>query len=252
MAVTEFQSTDLVTRSNVNEKIQQINALFPVSVENGGTGATTAPQVLKNLGVVDNSTLGFPDFETNDESSYISQVQAYALAHITDQVPFIFNAGWAGVGYGTAVAWATSDMKFLMLYNMTTGVRFFGYVNGTWSEKLAGKPAMLYSNYAGSASTITLNETVSNFLYIKIYFVSSSNNAMGTSSDFISLNGGAILSLHYPTSDNKNQLMLSAYIHCKNNTITFSRNYGMQIGTSNIVTLNNPMIKIIKVVGYRF
>lgn len=41
MAVTEFQSTDLVTRSNVNEKIQQINALFPVSVANGGTGAET-------------------------------------------------------------------------------------------------------------------------------------------------------------------------------------------------------------------
>lgn len=41
MAVTEFQATDLVTRSNVNEKIQQINALFPVSVANGGTGVET-------------------------------------------------------------------------------------------------------------------------------------------------------------------------------------------------------------------
>lgn len=41
MAVTEFQATDLVTRSNVNKKIQQINALFPVSVANGGTGAET-------------------------------------------------------------------------------------------------------------------------------------------------------------------------------------------------------------------
>lgn len=50
MSVTEFQSTDLVTRLNVNEKIQQINSLFPVSIANGGTGATTASGAKTNLG----------------------------------------------------------------------------------------------------------------------------------------------------------------------------------------------------------
>lgn len=57
MAVTEFQATDLVTRSNVNEKIQQINALFPVSVANGGTGGTTASAARTNLEVMKAYTL---------------------------------------------------------------------------------------------------------------------------------------------------------------------------------------------------
>ena len=49
MSITEFQSTDLVTRANVNEKIQQINSLFPVSIANGGTGGTTAATARTNL-----------------------------------------------------------------------------------------------------------------------------------------------------------------------------------------------------------
>ena len=55
MSVTEFQSTDLVTRLNVNEKIQQINSLFPVSIANGGTGATTAEEALTNIGAAASS-----------------------------------------------------------------------------------------------------------------------------------------------------------------------------------------------------
>lgn len=55
MSITEFQSTDLVTRANVNEKIQQINSLFPVSIANGGTGATTAEEALTNIGAAASS-----------------------------------------------------------------------------------------------------------------------------------------------------------------------------------------------------
>jgi hypothetical protein len=52
MAVTQFEATEVVSRANVNQRINQINAYFPVSVANGGTGATTATGARTNLEVL--------------------------------------------------------------------------------------------------------------------------------------------------------------------------------------------------------
>ena len=41
MAIEEFEATEGVSRTNVNRRITQANAYFPVSVANGGTGATS-------------------------------------------------------------------------------------------------------------------------------------------------------------------------------------------------------------------
>lgn len=52
MAVTQFEATEVVSRANVNQRINQINAYFPVSVANGGTGAATATGARTNLEVL--------------------------------------------------------------------------------------------------------------------------------------------------------------------------------------------------------
>lgn len=88
MAITEFQATDLVTRLNVNEKIQQINSLFPVSVANGGTGATTANGARTNLGFSTSTNLYTNlsgTFSTITLSSSISNYDAIGIYYFWDE-----------------------------------------------------------------------------------------------------------------------------------------------------------------------
>lgn len=88
MAITEFQATDLVTRLNVNEKIQQINSLFPVSVANGGTGATTANGARTNLGFSTSTNLYTNlsgTFSTITLSSSISNYDAIGIYYFWDK-----------------------------------------------------------------------------------------------------------------------------------------------------------------------
>lgn len=84
MSVTEFQSTDLVTRLNVNEKIQQINSLFPVSIANGGTGATTASGAKTNLGFFTSTIL----YSNNSGSS--STITLSSSAADYDYIEFYY------------------------------------------------------------------------------------------------------------------------------------------------------------------
>jgi len=41
MAISTFEADEIVARANVNQRINQANAYFPVSVANGGTGKTS-------------------------------------------------------------------------------------------------------------------------------------------------------------------------------------------------------------------
>lgn len=52
MAVTQFEANEIVSRANVNQRITQMNAYFPVSVTNGGTGGTTKTAARTNLEVL--------------------------------------------------------------------------------------------------------------------------------------------------------------------------------------------------------
>lgn len=51
MAIDQFAANELVSRTNVNSRITQANAYFPVTVANGGTGGTTASAARTNLDV---------------------------------------------------------------------------------------------------------------------------------------------------------------------------------------------------------
>ena len=261
MSVTEFQSTDLVTRLNVNEKIQQINSLFPVSISQGGTGATTSVQALKNIGIVDNAELDSPDFTADTESDYISQVKAYALAHITDQIPLVFNAGWKDKGYGTAVAFATSDtMKFLMLYNdALRGVRFFKYApstSTTWYEKFTNVPTVLYENSSGSAGTITLSSSVSNFVRIGVYAKNRGTDHSAAVYNEIKLSNTTVMSLAATTATNTKYdttVWFSAIINFSGTKLTFSRNFASSYNrTGGYNSNSSDGFKILRVVGYKY
>lgn len=52
MSVTEFESNEIVSRTGVNSRIEEINNMFPLTVENGGTGKTslTSGQILLGNG----------------------------------------------------------------------------------------------------------------------------------------------------------------------------------------------------------
>ena len=72
-------------------------------------------------------------------------------------------------------------------------------------------------------------------------------------------NNGAILSFCYPTADSSGKatgfILSGAYIgFSSDNVITFSRNYGMFFQTSSpqIQLINSVLIKIKKVVGYKY
>lgn len=101
MSITEFQSTDLVTRANVNEKIQQINSLFPVSIANGGTGATTAEEALTNIGAAASShthpasdiTSGTLPIERGGTGATTS---AQALKNLGVNVPTVLYENYSG------------------------------------------------------------------------------------------------------------------------------------------------------------
>lgn len=64
MALTEFNLSDVVGRELINQRIRQFNAMFPVSIENGGTGATSTSQARKNLGIYRPEEISFTGDET--------------------------------------------------------------------------------------------------------------------------------------------------------------------------------------------
>ena len=122
------------------------------------------------------------------------------------------------------------------------------------------KEYVLYENASGTSSTITLSESIFNFQRLKIYFCNMSNLRMASSADInvdpkLS-NNGAILSFCYPglSGESVTGVHISAayIVFSSDNVITFSRNYGMSITTSNIQLTNTILIKIKKVVGYKY
>lgn len=123
------------------------------------------------------------------------------------------------------------------------------------------KEYVLYENASGSNSTITLSESIFNFSRLKIYFCNMSNIRMASSADINVVttlsHNGAILSFCYPVVASNGVTegfnFSAAYIaFSSNNVINFNRNYGMNIQTSKIQFINSVLIKIKKVVGYKY
>ena len=201
MSIEEFEATEGVSRVNVNRRITQANAYFPVSVENGGTGATsltsgeillgngtdaitsiatlpitsggtgatTSENACINLGIGTSDT---PDFTAPNYDDWKSQVFSYIDTNLTERRPFVFHAGWEGINYGSGFAFQTSsEYRFAMLANMSGGVQFFGKVNNNaWTEITGGYGTNIYNNDSGTYGTITLPENYTNYKFIDILY----------------------------------------------------------------------------------
>lgn len=100
-------------------------------VESGGTGATNALQALINLGITDSNV---KDFAATDAGNWEQQVKEYILANVPNRTPFILNVGFSGKSYGTAIAWKTNTLIFVIIHNKygTSGTKFWKYDNGAW------------------------------------------------------------------------------------------------------------------------
>lgn len=161
-----------------------------VNIANGGTGATTALAALQNLGVSDvNQT----DFSANSYSNWVSQVQSYVDSNLQTRRPFVFHAGWSGVGYGCGLAYQTLDttsnqeFKFLILFNQfeSAGVKYYCKYpkNGvfTWEEVGSDRGVILY-NGPDKNDNITLTDSIANYDYVDIIY--RDNGADGEACNF--------------------------------------------------------------------
>jgi hypothetical protein len=209
----------------------------------GALSATNSLQTLINLGLTDaNQT----DFSATSFSNWLSQVQAYVLAHLPFRKPWIFNAGYANVGYGTAIAWSTSAMTFLQVFNTTCGVRFYYCVNsGSWTEVPANAATMLYYNSSGTNGTITLSDNAANYSYFEIYF-------WGDGYDIIKVYApnGKKAALFSGNVSGGIAYMYFSGLNISGTSITWSdHNWAYGSSTLNVASTGNG--KVYYVIGYR-
>lgn len=79
MAISTFEADEIVARANVNQRINQANAYFPVSVANGGTGQTSlsSGQILLGNGTSGiTSTATLPVSKGGTGSTTISEARS--------------------------------------------------------------------------------------------------------------------------------------------------------------------------------
>ena len=162
--------TNLVTteKTNLVGAINEVKTdIIPIT--RGGTNATTSENACINLGLGTSDTTEFtaPNYE-----NWKSQVFNYIDTNLTERRPFVFNAGWQGVNYGSGFAFQTSnEYRFAMLANMSGGVQFFGKVNNNdWAEITGGYGTNIYNNDSGTYGTITLPENYTNYKFIDILY----------------------------------------------------------------------------------
>lgn len=173
----ENGGTGAATLEDAKSNLGIQNIELPLSIANGGTGATTSKNACINLGLGDTNQM---DFSANSYNEWVTSVQSYVDQNLQTRRPFVFNAGWQGIGFGSGLAYQTLDTtsnvetKFLILFNIVSGVKYYykSPENGvsTWRETSSGRGTVLYDNSSGTTGTITLTDSSANFNYIDIIF----------------------------------------------------------------------------------
>lgn len=122
------------------------------------------------------------------------------------------------------------------------------------NEKLIPKPVVLYENANGSNGNITLNDNVSNYDTLEIYYTDN-NKGLTSSARVKDFNNKDILLYFFNNYKNANGLY--QYVYCKKikasgNQLTITLETYMQINNTNIYALREAdYIYITKVLGYK-
>lgn len=248
--------SDLTTtnKTNVVSAVNEVNGKFPVSIANGGTGATTNINAFANLGMID--TQG-QVFSANSEADYISAVQNFFDTNSTEYVPYIFNAGWQGQGYG--VAWGVQSLKndpnfnnTLFIFNEKAGTKIFHKdkdSNGWVDYSPTG--VVLYENSSGTKSTVVLSESAANFKGLKIYYKHNDGEIFCREVNDPDGHSTLLFSVKYRDTDFS--YLSSSQIFISGTSITWSdfTGYNRLATTPAIVRYDGQFISILKVVGFR-
>ena len=264
MAITAFQANELVTRANVNSRLTEIdnsintlNGKFPVSIENGGTGGTTASAACVNLGIYDTGISA----GGSTESTYITNVRSYFSNHRKKQVPMFYPANWVDDStYGVAVGITptTSDKSFLFIFNETTGPKF-SMMNdiGTWID-YSWNGIVLYDNQSGTQGTVDFNTgyTLGDFQYIKVlYFCKAAQGVwLRNAATHAAMSSGKI-NLNCMYYDGSKYYSFTRSVEMNSTSLTLASNTRGKISSNasgNTVSATTDEIYIMKVIGYRY
>ena len=106
----------------------------------------------------------------------------------------------------------------------------------------------LYSNSSGTSGTITISGSFSDYAFIVI-----SVDGNGISKSIVCLPyGSENIGVTYSSGSNNDLINRTALVYPNGSTLTWKRNYNVEIFNNNTVSFTDGALKIIKIVGYKY
>lgn len=106
----------------------------------------------------------------------------------------------------------------------------------------------LYSNSSGTSGTITISGSFSDYAFIVI-----SVDGNGISKSIVCLPyGSENIGVTYSSGSNNDLINRTALVYPNGSTLTWKRNYNVEIFNNNTVSFSDGVLKIIKIVGYKY
>ncbi len=110
------------------------------------------------------------------------------------------------------------------------------------------KGFVLYSNSSGTSGTITISGSFSDYAFIVI-----SVDGNGINKSIVCLPyGSENIGVTYSSGSNNDLINRTALVYPNGSTLTWKRNYTVEIFNNNTVSFSDGVLKIIKIVGYKY
>lgn len=128
MSADLFASNEIVSRSNVNDRITAINNMFPVSVDNGGTGGTSATAARTNLEVMTGVQIYYNASGTTGTIALYQSIANFQIVEIFFTIPvgaITYSGSTRVYNGGDAYALTTMTLNAGGTYSSQVRVRVF-------------------------------------------------------------------------------------------------------------------------------